>query len=117
MHHYNFPPFSVGEARPIRSPGRRNRARSTRGTGAGTGHPFEKEFPLYDTSRVRSSRVERFHVPRRVYVLPTLALMHAGVPIKAPVAGIAMGLIKEGEKVGSVDGHTRNGRPLGRYGL
>ncbi|OLB57922.1 MAG: polyribonucleotide nucleotidyltransferase [Nitrospirae bacterium] len=99
MLHYNFPPFSVGEARPLRSPGRRE-----------VGHgalaeralrpviPSKESFPY--TLRLVSDILESNGSSSMATVCGgALALMDAGVPIKEPVAGIAMGLIKEGERV------------------
>jgi polyribonucleotide nucleotidyltransferase len=98
MLHYNFPPFSVGEVKFLRSAGRRE-----------IGHgmlaerslkevlPQKTEFPY--TIRIVSDILESNGSSSMATVCGgTLALMDAGVPIKAPVAGIAMGLIKEGEK-------------------
>lgn len=97
MLHYNFPPFSVGEASFLRAPGRRE-----------IGHgklawrainpllPSEEEFPY--TLRVVSEITESNGSSSMATVCGTsLALMDAGVPLKASVAGIAMGLIKEGK--------------------
>lgn len=99
MLHYNFPPFSVGETKPLRGPGRRE-----------VGHgalaeralkpvvPSKQEFPY--TIRIVSDVLESNGSSSMATVCGgTLSLMDAGVPIKAPVAGIAMGLIKEGENV------------------
>ncbi len=99
MLHYNFPPFSVGEVRPMRGPGRRE-----------IGHgqlaeralkpvvPSKDVFPY--TLRIVSDILESNGSTSMATVCGgTLALMDAGVPIKAPVAGIAMGLIHEGDKV------------------
>ncbi|MEC4687721.1 MAG: polyribonucleotide nucleotidyltransferase [Nitrospirota bacterium] len=99
MLHYNFPPFSVGEARPLRSPGRRE-----------VGHgalaeralrpviPGKEVFPY--TLRLVSDILESNGSSSMATVCGgTLALMDAGVPIREPVAGIAMGLIKEGDRV------------------
>ena len=99
MLHYNFPPFSVGETRPLRGPGRRE-----------VGHgalaeralrpvvPTKQEFPY--TIRLVSDILESNGSSSMATVCGgTLALMDAGVPIKAPVAGIAMGLIKENDRV------------------
>jgi polyribonucleotide nucleotidyltransferase len=98
MHHYNFPPYSTGETRPLRSPGRRE-----------VGHgalaerallpviPPEEGFPY--TIRLVSEVLSSNGSTSMASVCgSTLALMDAGVPIKAPVAGIAMGLIKEDER-------------------
>jgi len=98
MLHYNFPPYSVGEARFLRGPGRRE-----------IGHgalaekslrnilPTQEEFPY--VIRVVSDITESNGSSSMASVCGgTLSLMDAGVPIKSPVAGIAMGLIKEGDK-------------------
>ncbi|SEN44577.1 polyribonucleotide nucleotidyltransferase [Lihuaxuella thermophila] len=99
MHHYNFPPFSVGEARPIRAPGRREIGHGALGERAlEPVIPSEDEFPY--TIRVVSEVLESNGSTSQASICAsTLALMHAGVPIKAPVAGIAMGLVKEGDRV------------------
>jgi polyribonucleotide nucleotidyltransferase len=98
MHHYNFPPFSTGEVKPLRGQSRRE-----------TGHgalaeralepviPPVSEFPY--TLRLVSEVLASNGSSSMASVCgSTLALMDAGVPIKAPVAGVAMGLVKEGEK-------------------
>ncbi len=99
IHHYNFPPFCVGDSRPLRGPGRRE-----------IGHgrlaeralepviPSEKDFPyvIRLVSEVLSSNGSSSQAS---ICGSTLALMDAGVPIKAPVAGIAMGLIKENGQI------------------
>jgi polyribonucleotide nucleotidyltransferase len=98
MHHYNFPPFSTGEVRPLRGTSRRE-----------VGHgalaeralipvlPPESEFPY--TLRLVSEVLSSNGSSSMASVCgSSLALMDAGVPIKAPVAGVAMGLIKEGEQ-------------------
>ena len=99
MLHYNFPPFSVGETKPLRGPGRRevgHGALAERALKAMV--PSKLEFPY--TIRIVSDILESNGSSSMATVCGgTLALMDAGVPIKAPVAGIAMGLIKEGEKV------------------
>ncbi len=99
MLHYNFPPFSVGETKPLRGPGRRevgHGALAERALKAMI--PSKLEFPY--TIRLVSDILESNGSSSMATVCGgTLALMDAGVPIKAPVAGIAMGLIKEGEKV------------------
>jgi len=99
LHHYNFPPFSVGETRPLRSPGRRE-----------VGHgalaeralipvlPNKEDFPY--VIRVVSEVLSSNGSTSMASVCgSTMALMDAGVPIKAPVGGAAMGLIKEGGDV------------------
>ena len=98
MHHYNFPPFSTGEVRPLRGSSRRE-----------VGHgalaerallpvlPSETEFPY--TLRLVSEVLSSNGSTSMASVCgSTLALMDTGVPIKAPVAGAAMGLIKEGDR-------------------
>ena len=98
MLHYNFPPFSVGEVAFLRGPGRReigHGALAERALIAVT--PDEGEFPY--TIRVVSDILESNGSSSMATVCGgTLALMDAGVPIKAPLAGIAMGLVKEDEK-------------------
>ncbi len=98
MLHYNFPPFSVGEVKPLRSPGRREIGHGILAErGIKPVLPQKSEFPY--TIRVVSDVLESNGSSSMATVCGgTLALMDAGVPIKAPVAGIAMGLIKEGEK-------------------
>jgi polyribonucleotide nucleotidyltransferase len=99
MHHYNFPPFSVGESRPIRGPGRREIGHGALGERAlEPVIPPEDEFPY--TIRVVSEVLESNGSSSQASICAsTLAMMHAGVPLKAPVAGIAMGLIKEKDQV------------------
>jgi len=99
MLHYNFPPFSVGEAKPLRSPGRREI-----GHGALADRalkpvlPTKRDFPY--TVRLVSEILESNGSSSMATVCGgSLALMDAGVPITEPVAGIAMGLIKEGDQV------------------
>ncbi|MED4582107.1 polyribonucleotide nucleotidyltransferase [Brevibacillus choshinensis] len=93
MHHYNFPPYSVGEARPLRPPGRREIGHGALGERAIEPIiPSEVEFPY--TIRLVSEVIESNGSTSQASICASvLALMHAGVPIKAPVAGIAMGLI------------------------
>ncbi|XEC97156.1 polyribonucleotide nucleotidyltransferase [Paenibacillus tarimensis] len=97
MHHYNFPPFSVGEARPLRAPGRREIGHGALGERAlSKVIPPESEFPY--TIRLVSEVLESNGSSSQASICAsTLAMMDAGVPIKAPVAGIAMGLIMDGE--------------------
>lgn len=97
MHHYNFPNFSVGETGPIRGPGRREIGHGALGEKA-----LEKVIPSEDTFpytiRVVSEVLESNGSSSQASICAsTLAMMHAGVPIAAPVAGIAMGLIKTGD--------------------
>ncbi|MDI3327225.1 MAG: polyribonucleotide nucleotidyltransferase [Alicyclobacillaceae bacterium] len=99
MHHYNFPPFSVGEAKPIRAPSRRDIGHGALGERAlEPVIPSEEEFPY--TIRLVSEVLESNGSTSQASICgSTLALMDAGVPIKAPVAGVAMGLVKEGDRV------------------
>ncbi|GJL60993.1 MAG: polyribonucleotide nucleotidyltransferase [Nitrospirales bacterium] len=97
--HYNFPPFSVGEARPLRPPGRREI-----GHGALAERALKPVMPSQDlfpyTVRIVSDILESNGSSSMATVCGgTLALMDAGVPITAPVAGIAMGLIKRGDEI------------------
>lgn len=98
MLHYNFPAFSVGEIKPNRGPGRReigHGALAERGLRAVV--PSKDEFPY--TIRLVSDILESNGSSSMASVCSgTLAMMAAGVPIKAPVSGIAMGLVKEGDK-------------------
>ncbi len=98
MHHYNFPPFSTGEARPLRGSSRREIGHGALAERALVPViPPESEFPyaLRLVSEVLSSNGSSSMAS---VCGSTLALMDSGVPIKAPVAGVAMGLIKEGER-------------------
>ncbi len=99
IHHYNFPPFSVGETKPLRSPGRREIGHGALAEKALKPMiPDEEEFPY--TIRLVSEILSSNGSSSQASVCgSTMSLMDAGVPIKAPVAGIAMGLIKEGDKI------------------
>jgi polyribonucleotide nucleotidyltransferase len=99
MLHYNFPPFSVGETRPLRGPGRREIGHGQLAERAlKPAIPTKEVFPY--TLRIVSDILESNGSTSMATVCGgTLALMDAGVPIKAPVAGIAMGLIREGNRV------------------
>jgi polyribonucleotide nucleotidyltransferase len=99
MLHYNFPPFSVGEVRPIRGPGRREIGHGALAERAiEPVIPAETHFPY--TIRIVSDILESNGSSSMATVCAgAMALMDAGVPIKAPVAGIAMGLIKEDERL------------------
>ena len=98
MLHYSFPPFSVGETKPMRGPGRReigHGALAERALSAVM--PAKEEFPY--TVRVVSEILESNGSSSMATVCAaTLSLMDAGVPIKKPLAGVAMGLVKEGER-------------------
>ena len=95
MHQYNVPPYSTGEARPLRAPGRREIGHGALAERALEPMiPSEEEFPyaIRTVSEILSSNGS---TSQASVCGSTLALMDAGVPIKAPVAGIAMGLIKD----------------------
>ena len=98
IHHYNFPPYSVGEARAMRGPGRREIGHGALAERALVAViPTEQEFPY--TIRLVSEVMSSNGSTSMASVCgSTLALMDAGVPISAPVAGIAMGLIVDGER-------------------
>ncbi len=97
MLHYNFPPFCVGEVRPLRAPGRREIGHGTLAERAlKPVIPPEEEFPY--TIRVVSDIMESNGSSSMATVCgASLSLMDAGVPVKSDVAGIAMGLLKEGD--------------------
>ncbi len=97
MHHYNFPPYSVGEVKPIRGPGRREIGHGMLGEKAlKPVIPDAEQFPY--TIRIVSEILSSNGSSSMASVCASsLALMDAGVPIKAPVAGIALGLIKKGK--------------------
>jgi polyribonucleotide nucleotidyltransferase len=99
MLHYNFPPFSVGEVKPLRSPGRREIGHGMLAERALKAViPTKTEFPY--TIRIVSDILESNGSSSMATVCGgSLALMDSGVPIKSHVAGIAMGLIKESERV------------------
>ncbi len=99
MLHYNFPPFSVNETKPLRGPGRREIGHGALAERALKSMlPDKLSFPY--VVRVVSDILESNGSSSMASVCGgTLAMMDAGVPIKSPVAGIAMGLVKEGEKI------------------
>lgn len=98
LHHYNFPPYSVGETRPMRGPGRREIGHGALARRAlEPVIPSEEEFPY--TIRVVSEAIESNGSTSMGSVCgSTLSLMAAGVPIKKPVSGVAMGLIRESDE-------------------
>jgi polyribonucleotide nucleotidyltransferase len=99
LHHYNFPPYSVGETKPLRSPGRREIGHGALAERAIVPVlPPQEDFPyvIRVVSEVLSSNGS---TSMGSVCGSTLALMDAGVPITKPVSGAAMGLIKEGEEV------------------
>ena len=97
IHHYNFPPYSVGETKPLRSPGRREIGHGALAERALLPViPSEEEFPY--AIRLVSEVLESNGSSSMGSVCgSTLSLMNAGVPIKAPVSGVAMGLVKDGD--------------------
>jgi len=99
MLHYNFPPFSTGEVKFLRSPGRREIGHGALAERAlAPIIPAEEEFPY--TVRIVSEVLESNGSSSMATVCGgSLSLMDAGVPIKSPVAGVAMGLIREGDEV------------------
>jgi polyribonucleotide nucleotidyltransferase len=98
MHHYNFPPYSVGEARGLRGPGRREIGHGALAERAlEPVIPDETEFP-YSIRLVSEVLSSNGSTSQAAICGSTLALMDAGVPIKAPVAGISCGLITDGDK-------------------
>ncbi len=99
MHQYNFPPYSVGETRPMRGPGRREIGHGALAERALLPViPSEDVFP-YALRLVSEAIESNGSTSMGSVCASTLSLMDAGVPIKAPVSGCAMGLIKEGEDI------------------
>jgi len=99
IHHYNFPPYSTGETYPMRGPKRREIGHGALAEKALISViPEEKDFP-YVLRLVSECMSSNGSTSMASVCASTLALMDAGVPIKNPVGGIAMGLIKEGDKV------------------
>ncbi|MEK7183474.1 MAG: polyribonucleotide nucleotidyltransferase, partial [Patescibacteria group bacterium] len=97
MHHYNFPPFSVGEAKPLRGASRRDIGHGALAEKAlGYMIPDQETFP-YAMRVVSETLMSNGSSSMASTCAATLALMDAGVPIKAPVAGIAMGLASDGK--------------------
>jgi polyribonucleotide nucleotidyltransferase len=99
MHHYNFPAYSVGEVRPLRGPGRREIGHGALAERALLPvMPNEEKFP-YTIRLVSEVLMSNGSTSMASTCASTLALMDAGIPITAPVSGIAMGLVKEGDKI------------------
>ena len=99
LHHYNFPPYSTGETKPMRSPGRREIGHGALAERAIVPVlPNKESFP-YVLRVVSECLSSNGSTSMGSVCGSTLALMDAGVPLKAPVSGAAMGLIKEGEEV------------------
>ena len=102
MHHYNFPPYSTGEAKPMRGPGRREICQGALAERALEPMiPSEEEFP-YAIRLVSEVMSSNGSTSQASVCGSTLSLMDAGVPIKRPVAGAAMGLIKASDDSGKV---------------
>ncbi len=98
IHHYNFPPFSTGETRPLRGASRREIGHGALAERALLPVlPTEEEFP-YTMRLVSEVLSSNGSTSMASVCASTLALLDTGVPIRAPVAGIAMGLIKEGDR-------------------
>jgi polyribonucleotide nucleotidyltransferase len=99
LHHYNFPPYSTGETKPMRSPGRREIGHGALAERALVPVlPAKESFP-YVLRVVSECLSSNGSTSMGSVCGSTLALMDAGVPLKAPVSGAAMGLIKEGDEV------------------
>jgi polyribonucleotide nucleotidyltransferase len=99
LHHYNFPPYSTGETKPMRSPGRREIGHGALAERAIVPVlPSKESFP-YVLRVVSECLSSNGSTSMGSVCGSTLALMDAGVPLKAPVSGAAMGLIKEGKEV------------------
>ena len=99
MLHYNFPPYSVGETRPLRGPGRREIGHGTLAQRAIEGLlPDDETFP-YTVRIVSDILASNGSSSMATVCAGCLALLDAGVPIRRPVAGIAMGLVREGDEV------------------
>ncbi|MBW3538158.1 polyribonucleotide nucleotidyltransferase [Candidatus Parcubacteria bacterium] len=98
MHHYNFPPYSVGETKPMRSPGRREIGHGALAERALLPMiPTVEDFP-YTIRTVSEAVASNGSTSMASVCGSTLSLMDAGVPLRKPVAGIAMGLVTDGEK-------------------
>ena len=117
IHHYNFPPYSVGETGFMRGPKRRDIGHGALAERALVPViPSAADFPY--TLRLVSEILESNGSSSMASVCgSTLSLMDAGVPITAPVAGIAMGLIKEGDSYIDPDRHPGRRGPPRRHGL
>ncbi len=117
MLHYNFPPFSVGEVGFMRGAGRREIGHGALAERSVTTLiPDRAKFPY--TLRVVSDILESNGSSSMATVCgASLALMDAGVPMAAAVSGVAMGLVKEGDKYAILTRYRGRGRPLRRYGF
>jgi polyribonucleotide nucleotidyltransferase len=114
MHHYNFPPFSVGETGRLGGPNRRSIGHGALAEKALSQIiPDKEEFP-YTIRLVSETMSSNGSSSMGAVCASTLALMDAGVPIKAPVSGIAMGRRKQ---IQNSDGYPGTGRPSWRHGL
>ena len=118
MHQYNFPSYSVGETRPSRGPGRREIGHGALAERALVPViPVGGGVPLLPCAWCREVLSSNGSTSQGSICGSTLALMDAGVPIKAPVAGISCGLITEGDALDDHGGHPGPGGLLRRYGL
>ena len=116
LHHYNFPPYSVGETGFMRGPKRRDIGHGALAQRARGGHPVHRGLPVHDPPGLGDARVQRLIVDGLGVRLDDVA-QHAGVPIAAPVSGIAMGLVKEGDDYAILLDIQGCGGPSGRHGL
>ncbi len=98
MHHYNFPPYSVGEVKPVRGPGRRDIGHGMLGEKALLPLIPDADNFLYTIRAVSEILSSNGSTSMASVCSTTTALMDAGVPIKRPVTGISIGLVKEGEE-------------------
>ena len=118
IHHYNFPPYSAGETADARPVPARHRPRRARRARADPGAAEPGRVPVRDPRRVRGRR-RNGSTSMASTCGSTLALMDAGVPIKAPVAGVAMGLVLDGDdrQLRGPHRHPRHGGRARRHGL
>ena len=116
MLHYNFPPYSVGERPDGWSGSARNRPRQARLARHASAVAGQGRVPYTHAGRLRSHRVQRLVLDGDVCG-SSMSMMDAGVPLKRPCAGIAMGLIKEGERFAVLSDILGDEDHLGRHGL
>ena len=117
MLHYNFPPFSTGEVRPVRGTSRREIGHGhLAGAGAAGSAARLRCVPLHDSRRVGRARVQRLLLDG-VGLRWIARLFDAGVPVRSAVAGVAMGLIKEGSRYAILTDILGHRRPPRRHGL
>ena len=117
MHHYNFPPYRTGETGRVGSPKRREIGHGALAERALVPVlPSREEFP-YAIRQVSEALGSNGSTSMGSVCASTLSLLNAGVPLKAPVAGIAMGLINEGERLRHPHRHPRCRGRVRRHGL